>query len=132
MSAENVEVVRRAAEAWNRDDLDAVMALYAEDVVAVAPAEWPEAGTFSGRDAVREQFARLKDSWEEERIEQDELIDLGDRVLALDRWVGKGKGSGLELERPGGTLITLRGGKIVRIEFYSDQSEAREAAGLEE
>ena len=132
MSRENVEIVRRATEAWNRDDWEALMALYDDDVVIVAPEEWPEAGTFSGRDAVREQFARLKDSWEEERIEQDELLDLGERVLALNRWVARGKGSGIEVETPGGNLLTLRDGRIVRIEFFTNQSKAREAAGLSE
>ena len=132
MSQENVEIVLRATEAWNRDDWEALMACYDEDAVIVAPKEWPEAGTFSGRRAVRDQFARLKDSWEEERIEQDELLDLGDRVLALNRWVVKGKGSGVDVQVPGGNLITLRGGRITRIEFFMDQGEAREAAGLSE
>ena len=129
---ENVEIVRRATEAWNRDDWDALRALYDDDVVIVAPEEWPEAGTFSGWAVVREQFERLKESWEEERIEQDELLDLGDRVLALDRWVARGKGSGLEIETHGGNLLTLRGGKIARIEFFLDRSEARRAAGLQD
>jgi ketosteroid isomerase-like protein len=106
------------------------MELYDEAAEIVAPEEWPEAGTFSGRGAVREQFERLKDSWEEERIEQDELIDLGERVLALNRWVVRGKGSGIYMETPGGNLITVRDRRIARIEFFTDQAQARRAAGL--
>ena len=43
MSQENVEIVRRALQAWNRNDWETLMASYAPDVIAVPPPEWPEA-----------------------------------------------------------------------------------------
>ena len=130
MSEENVEITRRGIGAWNRGDWDALWALGGGDIVIVAPEEWPEAGTVSGREAVEAQFERLKESWEEERVEIDELIDAGDRVLCLYRWVVRGKGSGVELEMPMANLFTVRGGSVVRIEFFTDQPKALEAAGL--
>src|SRR5918994_1972082 len=131
MSQENVEVLRRSFEAWNRNDWETLMACHAPDVVAVPPAEWPEAETGTSRETLRHQFERAKAPWEEERVEVDEIRDLGDdRVLALYRWIARGRGSHVEVEHPVATLNTLRGGRIVRIEYFLDQSKALEAAGL--
>ena len=132
MSQENVEVLRRAFAAWNRNDWEGLMACYAPDVITVPPAEWPEAETGTSRDALRHQFEQTKAPWEEERIEVDEIRDLGERALALYRWIGRGRGSHVEVEHPIATLHTFRDRKIVRLEYFLDQSKALEAAGLRE
>ena len=133
MSEENVEIVRRAFEAWNRDDLEGLMAVIDPDVVAVAPAEWPESDIGTGREALHDQFERLRAPWGEQRIEVDDIRDLGDRVLVLFRWIARGIGSQVEVEHPAAILDTLRDGRVVRVEFFfEDQSKALEAAGLSE
>ena len=65
-------------------------------------------------------------------VEHEELIDRpGDRVLAVERWVFRGRdGIELELELP--NLYTFRDGLIVRIDGFTDKAEALEAAGLRE
>ena len=130
MSQENVEVLRRSFEAWNRNDWSALMACHDPDVVVVAPAEWPEAEMTAGSDALRQQWEQAKAAWEEERVEVDEIRDLGDRVLVLYRWVARGRSSHVEVEHPVATLNTLRAGRIVRIEYFFDHSKALTAAGL--
>ena len=131
MSEENVEVIRRGFEAWNRNDFETLMADYAPDVVVVPPAEWPEGSMLTGRDDARAEYERMKTSWEEERIEVDELRDLGERVLALFRWCGRGKGSRVEVEHLAAAIYDMRGGMIVRAEFFfEDRPKALEAAGL--
>jgi ketosteroid isomerase-like protein len=42
MSQENVEMVLKAAEDWNRGDMDAWFGLFADDVVLRAAKGWPE------------------------------------------------------------------------------------------
>ena len=60
-------------------------------------------------------------------IEAEDLIESGDRVLALVRWKGRGKGSGLEIEAAGAHLWTFREGLVVRYEVYRDRDDARAA-----
>jgi ketosteroid isomerase-like protein len=63
----------------------------------------------------------------------DRIIELGDdRVLVLERQIGRGKTSGVVVEHEHGWLFTLRDGKIVRWLGYWDRAEAIEAAGLRE
>ena len=57
MSQENVEVARRAYEAWNVGDVDALRETHDPDVIARYPEDWPESGPFVGREAVVRQLA---------------------------------------------------------------------------
>ncbi len=132
MSQENVELVLRMIEIWNRTDWDAAEALMHDDVVMVGPEGWPESETSYGWEASAAQLRRIVEPWEVQRLDLVELKDLGDRVLAEVRWVTQGKDSGIPLETDAAAVCTVREGKLSRIEFYLDQGEARQAAGLSE
>ena len=64
----------------------------------------------------------------------DRIIELGDdRVLVLERQIGRGKTSGVVVEHEHGWLFTLRDGKLVRWLGYWDRAEShrsRQAAGV--
>jgi ketosteroid isomerase-like protein len=87
-----------------------------------------ESMTASGRDEVATTLAAWLSAWEKPlRIELDELIPREPRILALVRWKGRGKGSGLQLEAEGAHLWTFRAGLVVRFDVYRDRDEARVA-----
>jgi uncharacterized protein len=134
MSRENVELVRRAYEAWNRGDFDAAAEYLDPEIEWRTPPNIPEAGTWHGRDEVGERVAAFLESWEELHAGVEELIDAGDRVVALVRFSGRGRGTGLAVEGTSvdATVWTLREGKAVRIEMYGGTAEALEAVGLRE
>jgi ketosteroid isomerase-like protein len=58
-------------------------------------------------------------------IDAEEFIQSGDRILAMVRWKGRGRGSGLEMEAAGAHLWTFRAGLVVRFDVYRDRDEAR-------
>jgi hypothetical protein len=64
-------------------------------------------------------------------IEAEELIGSGDRILALVRWRGRGKGSGIEVEAGGAHLWWFRDGLVIRLKVYRDRDEARAALEAE-
>ena len=71
--------------------------------------------------------------WEVFRTEPREFIDAGDRVVVTGLWVGKGKGSGVEVQQPTVHVFTLRDGRVVRWELgHTNRSQALEAVGLRE
>lgn len=125
MSEEPAAVVRAAVEAWNRNDWQELTRLQDPEITLDAPADWPESGTFEGRDSTSVQFDRLKDPWDEERIEIDDLQSAGDKVLVDVRWVTVGKASGITNEMPMGILYTVSDGKMTRVRFTRDTDEAR-------
>ena len=72
-------------------------------------------------------------SWDGLRNELERITDLDDeRVLVFERQVGRGRTSGLVMEREMGSLFTLRDGKIIRWDTYWERADALEAAGLQE
>jgi ketosteroid isomerase-like protein len=138
MSEENVEVVRRATEVFNRGGPDAVISegFWSPELVwDFSPSGIPGLGVYRGYDEVRSFFA---DDWfqafpfEEWELELDELIDKGDQVVALTRQRGRGGSSGVGAELEQAHICTLRDAELVRIESYLDREKALEAAGLSE
>jgi ketosteroid isomerase-like protein len=126
MAAENVELVRRLLDAWNRNDWDEISDVLDPDVVGVPPEGWPEAGELvTDADALLRQFERLKDSWEEERVDVKEVREVDGDVLVSAIWVTRGHNSGIELEAPISIRATVRENKITRAEFRVDDSAAR-------
>jgi ketosteroid isomerase-like protein len=82
---------------------------------------------------MRRMLADRDEVWERFATEPPEFVDAGDRGVVVGRWVGKGKGSGIEIDQPTAHVFTLRGGRVIRWELgYTDRQDAFEAAGLSE
>jgi ketosteroid isomerase-like protein len=135
MSQENVEVVQRAVEAYNRRDVEALVAEAHPDV------EWYPAilvmlsgkeTVYRGHEGIRQLMKDIDETLAVAHAELSEFRDLGDRVLALGRFKTRGKASGVDTESPVGYLGDFRDGKFVRVRTYLDPAEALEAAGLSE
>ena len=67
---------------------------------------------------------------DEHRIEVQELIDAGDKVVVFQREYQRGRSSGLELVVDAAVLVDLRDGRIVRFQGYMDRAAALKAARL--
>ena len=131
MSQENVELVRRIHEGWARGD-------FRVGADRLAPGfEWhqfPQAvepGTRRGAE-VGEALRSVFDIYRDVRVEAHEFIDAGDQVVVIGRTRATARGSGLELENPIALVWTVRDGRLVRNEVFTDRREALEAAGLGE
>ena len=134
MSQENVEVVKVAYEAFARGGLDRYMEHFTDDVVYRAVEGAPdEPGPIHGKDAVRAWLQDWIDMFDGFRMEPVELIDAGgDTVVAVERFGGRAKLSGVETDQIIGDVITIRNGKIARGHEYPTREQALEAAGLRE
>jgi ketosteroid isomerase-like protein len=133
MSEENVEVVMRQFEAFSAGDLDAWAQAWDRNVVVDAPKGWPEGTREVGLDAWRRQVERLRDSWEEARVEVDHIRPVGsDRVVMRIRYVTRGRDPGMSFDTPMAASFVLRDRKITRAEYFWDFAEALKAAGLSE
>ena len=76
MSRENVEVVSRAYEAWNRRDFDEAAELLAPDIEWQMPPNLPDVETWRSSDEVTRGLEAFLESWTELRVEVRELIDV--------------------------------------------------------
>jgi ketosteroid isomerase-like protein len=131
--SQNVEIVKRALDAYNRRDVTGFVEWATQDfeLVPALLARF-EGGSVRGRDGLEAFFGAIPNTWEEFRAVGEDFRDLGDRVLVLGRAHGRGRGSGVQVDAPLGMLFELRGGKIARTRGYLHHGEALRAAGLSE
>jgi ketosteroid isomerase-like protein len=124
MSQENVEVVQRFLVL----EVDEALA-YADPNIVWNPAEESAA---EGHDAVRASLLRWKGEWDDYELLPEEFEHMGDRVVVAVRVRGRGRASGIEVDARFYDVYTLREGKIVRMDQFTERSDALEAAGLHE
>jgi ketosteroid isomerase-like protein len=120
MPQQSVEIVRRFLCA----DVDEALT-YADPEIVWNPIE--ELPT-QGHAAVRASLARWKAEWDDYEVLPEEYDDRGDHVVVTVRLRGRGRGSGIEIDARFYDLYTLRDGKIVRMDQYTERSQALEAA----
>ena len=133
MSAENVELARRAFDLWLRGDFHAIQDLCAPDVVIVQPPEIPDSKSYEGPEAMIAALADWPQEWRDFKVELTEVIDVSDDiVISGTRHTGRGQKSGIEMDFLVYYVSRWRDGKLARWEHYLSREQALEAAGLEE
>jgi ketosteroid isomerase-like protein len=126
MSRENVERIKAGFEAHNRGDLDALQELYDPDVVF----ETLLLGTHHGNEAIRLIYEENQKTMAGYDVVPAELIDAGDKVVAVAQTVGAGSTSRIALDDQFAFVFTFKGNRVVREQAFRNKEEALEAAGL--
>jgi uncharacterized protein len=134
MSEGNVETVRRYLGAYERKDLEKGISLLHPDVTWRAIEGAPDdIGVFQGHEAMRDYYQEWLDIFADARSELvEDLVEVGDRVVAVVRYIGRIKGSDRQVEMTLAIVFTFRDGKIASGREYATRDEALEAAGLSE
>jgi len=137
MSQENVEVVQRALEAWNTNNLDAFLAELDPELEwhpSIEPALEGGETAYRGHDGARKAWDDYRGggAWERLTAQIQEIRDLGESVLVLGHLDVTGRTTGIEFHEEVGLLMTFRGGKILCSRDFLSHAKALEAAGLSE
>ena len=131
MSQENVEIVKAAIDAYNREDWDAMFKDTAPGFeVDLSRAVGPWRGVF-GLDQIRRVMGEYLETWESARGEPHEFIEAGDLVVVPATQHLKGRG-GIEVVVSATLVWTIRNGAIERVTMYQERQDALEAVGLSE
>jgi uncharacterized protein len=97
MSEENIEMARRGYEAFNRGDLDGMVADLAPNFEYVTTGGIPGIDAlYRGPERLTEFIGWMWDEFEDPRIDVRELTEAGNQVLAEVTLRGRGKQSGVE------------------------------------
>jgi ketosteroid isomerase-like protein len=133
MSQANVEIVRQLLDAFTQRDRAVWLALCDPEIEWFPPADWPESAAIRGAEAVWDFTVTLDDPWEEGAYELIEVIDPeNDKIAGRLRRHVRGKSSGIDAEFEYWNVVTFRGGRMIRSEWFGDRAAALEAAGLSE
>jgi ketosteroid isomerase-like protein len=133
MSQENVELLRRAFEAYNRGDMDGAVADFAPDCRYTAAGLIPDrTGVFHGPEGYKEFFGWVASEFDDVHVEVDELIDGGDTAVVGATLRGRGKQSGAQGKFTFWQAWTFQNGKVFHGLGFASREDALEAAGLRE
>jgi ketosteroid isomerase-like protein len=131
MSQENVEMIRRGYEAYERRDLDALVADFAPEFEYIAAGAVPgRTGTYRGAEGYKNFIAWLDEEFSDAHSQIDTLIDAGDSVVVCATLRGQGRRSGIPATFTFWQVWTCENGKITRAQGFMSKADALEAAGL--
>ena len=129
--SENVEIgnaaVRRFLAAFEAED-DAFRAVLHPEIEWY-PIEENRTPT-RGIDAALWNRNQWLDTWEEHRLEVEEVIEDGDDVVACVHIEARGRGSGVEADVRFFAQFKVQDGMVIYIFDHDDRAAAIEAAGL--
>ena len=118
---ENVQVVKDFFGAIGSGDKQRLRTLSAEDLEWIIPGEdWPLAGTHRGHAGLAEVLRKASVEVETTYPEPPEFVAQGDRVMVVGVATGKIKATNRPFEDEWVFDITVRDGKVARIQEYID------------
>jgi ketosteroid isomerase-like protein len=111
MSQENVEIVRRTLDAFNRGDLNGTLENWARDAVW----DWSnshgfDAGVYRGHGEIRTFAQQFLETFDEIRFELGDPVEVEDGLLIVENVAYVRGREGIEAQARSAWLITIRDG----------------------
>jgi ketosteroid isomerase-like protein len=132
MSEQNVDLVRRSIDAYNRRDFEALERLNQPDVeLDWSASRGLEAGVYRGWKEVMGFYDNFIGTFEEVKAEPERFIESGDSVVVPNSAQIRGRG-GVQTTAHSALVFELHDGRIARICLYQETGEALEAVGVRE
>ncbi len=129
----NVQIVKEFFAAIGSGDKQRVLALVAEDIEWIIPGEdWPLAGTHRGHDGLSAVIQKASEEVEMTYSKPPEYVAQGDRVLVIGVATGKIKATNKAFKDEWVFDITVRDGKLTRIQEYIDTQALARASEMDE
>ena len=112
------KAIQRFGEAFNRRDLDAVMAAMTEDCVLESIFPHPDGTRYEGQDSIRAYWEKLFDPSNQAVFETEEMFAAADRCVFrwIYRWVDQNGNSG---HLRGMDVFLVRDGKVAEKLVYA-------------
>ena len=128
MSRETVEIARDTADALGAGDFDAWLALHSDDCEFMPLIVGVEGGEpYRGRDGCRAFWADIHGAFSDWRSEVENVRAHGDGAVLCLRLHGRGRDSGLPVDRRIWQAFKSRDGKAAWWCIYETEQEALDA-----
>jgi ketosteroid isomerase-like protein len=130
MSQENVEVVRRALDAFCERDLEQVTRYWDPEIeIDWSRSPGVEAGVYRGLEPARGFVSTFLETFDRIVIVPYDVVAYGDHVVVPHRVRLSGR-DGITVEARGVLVHTLRDGRVIGLTMYRERDEALKAVGL--
>jgi ketosteroid isomerase-like protein len=131
VSEENVGRTRRALEAFNARDIEALLGYFDPRIEWRSTFASVGGGVYHGHDGIRQWLGDLRDAWGDEiRNEPEALFDLAEQTLVFSVLRGRGRQSGAEVAMAIAHVARWRDGLCVYYKAYAGRDEALRDLGV--
>ena len=131
--SENVQIVRRAFEAYKNEDFESLIALADPELKMHGTIGGLTEGTVAeGIEDVRSTLTDDIETWERVEVDLEGIVEVGGRVVVLQKELRTGAASGIELAVHTAVVFELRDGRLLSMRGYMDQDEALRSVSAEE
>ena len=129
MSEENVSAIRRLFAAVEQRDLASVLAAYAPDIVIREAESLPYGGTYHGREGGERHAYAYEETWAPlqapgPRSLGVEILDAGDRAVALWRQRGRTPDGTRSIDLPVVSICQMRDGLVAELAMFPQDTAA--------
>lgn len=132
MSQANVDLIRGIYDGFAAGDVGAVLGAMKPDIVWNEAENFPYAdgNPYIGPQAVAEGvFARCVGEWDGFAVAIDEILDAGDTIVALGRYHGTNKATGMPMKAQLVHVWRVADGKVAAFQQYADTLQVARASG---
>jgi ketosteroid isomerase-like protein len=127
MAAEQIELTRRAFEAFNARDLESMLDLLDPDVQVLSLMTEADGSAYCGHEGVRRWFETVMDVFPDATPEMCEVRETANGVVAKININVTGIASGLQMDQAYYHAVATRGGKVTWFGFFRTEDEATAA-----
>ena len=130
MPSENVEIVQRGFDAFNRGGVEGIVPFIHPEFEATTPPHLAsEPDTYRGADGIRRWFDSFDEVMDQIRWDAHGFQAAGEKVVVEFTLRARGKTTGLDFGQDAVMVWSLRDGKAIRVELFETLDEALAAAG---
>lgn len=125
MPDREMEDLRAAYEAFGRGDVPALLEHLSPEIDWDATKAIAHTGRFRGHEGVKEYLSTLSGTWEDFRLEAEEFVKGGEgHAVVLGKISGRLSGQEQAIEARFAHVVSMRGGKVVRLQILLDRESA--------
>ena len=133
MAEEDIDVLQSVYDEWSQGNFRPVSQAYGPDLEWGFSDEFLDLGGIEREpEPTSNRMVAFLSQWDDWRCEAEEFIPAGEFVVVMCRYMGRGKGSGVEIDTRGAHVWKMRDGRGIRLEVFSDRKKALESAGLQQ
>lgn len=123
----NVELMKSLYQAFAEGNIPLVLGSFDPNIEWTEAEGFPTGGVYRGGEAiVNGVFMPLVTDWDNYRVEPDEFLDAGNRIVALGHYCGAFKATGKSMRVPFAHVWTIENGKVVKFVQYTDTLKVSE------
>jgi uncharacterized protein len=125
MAPRNADLIRPIYEEWGRGNWRPAFDVYDPHMEWGWSSEFPDlAGVYEDSRDPNPRLQTWLSGWEDWRAVAEDYVELGDYLVVLATYHGRGRGSGVEIQQEGAHVFKLRDGKVVRLEIFASRERA--------